>query len=194
MSEIDYRKLWVVIPVVILNILALLLVQDPWLLGISGEAVFQQKEYYRLASGMFLHAGIVHLCTNMIMLTATAYVFTEFHSAWSFYIIYLLSGLLGGLLMAGIRFLLKSPVITVGASGACMGILGADLATIFKNRSWMSKSSKFNYLRGLLILSLVNLIPKESGVDYLGHLCGFMIGFLLILIFTKKGEPRTLTL
>ena len=75
------RKIaFVNIGIVIVNILVFLLLdyigntEDPVFMAHVGAIfppfVVDQKEYYRLFTGLFLHFGITHLMNNMVMLGA----------------------------------------------------------------------------------------------------------------------------
>ena len=50
------------------------------------------------------------------------------------------------------------------------------------------------FTRDFVVLATINLVPKAAEIDYLGHLCGFIIGFLMIFLFARAVMPRRLSM
>jgi len=87
---------------------------------------------YPLVTYQFLHAGFFHIAINMLILWMLGRHIESRLGRRQFLYLYLLSGVLGGLLQVGFNILMTrwyGPAIlhqpTVGASGAVMGILTA---------------------------------------------------------------------
>jgi membrane associated rhomboid family serine protease len=78
-------------------------------------------DWWRLFTAMFLHYGPLHLGLNMYSLYWVGTVLERVIGPWRFLGLYLASGLCGS---AGALYLTPNAV-TVGASGAIFGILGA---------------------------------------------------------------------
>jgi membrane associated rhomboid family serine protease len=78
-------------------------------------------DWWRLFTAMFLHYGPLHLLLNMYSLYWVGTVLEKIIGPWRFLGLYLASGLAGS---AGALYLTPNAV-TVGASGAIFGILGA---------------------------------------------------------------------
>ena len=82
-----------------------------------------QGEWWRLITAAFLHASLIHLGMNMLVLWFIGAPVEQAIGRGRFLAIYMVSGLAGS---AGA--LIFSPnAVTVGASGAIFGILGAAL-------------------------------------------------------------------
>src|ERR1700693_2573264 len=82
-----------------------------------------QGEWWRLITAAFLHGSILHIGMNMVVLWIVGAPVEQAIGRGRFLVLYLVSGLAGS---AGA--LIFSPnAITVGASGAIFGILGAAL-------------------------------------------------------------------
>ena len=80
-------------------------------------------DWWRLFTAMFLHASFFHIAVNMYSLYFVGSIMEQVIGRWRFLLLYLASGLAGS---AGA--LILSPLsLTVGASGAIFGILGALL-------------------------------------------------------------------
>lgn len=132
-----------------------------------------KNEGWRLLTCMFLHAGVIHLVANMFSLLSIGIrLEQEFgfgklfaHFAWFFHLnfgcyysvdfshvlyfpvriglLYMLSGFAGSLI--SIIHLEESakPTISVGASGALFGLLGAMLSELLTN--WTIYENKVTY-------------------------------------------------
>ena len=79
------------------------------------------KEYFRFFSSMFLHNSMAHLGSNSISLFFLGYqTENELNNKIQYLILYLISGLEGNFM----SFLLNQTNISVGASGAIIGLCG----------------------------------------------------------------------
>ncbi|NLW56244.1 MAG: rhomboid family intramembrane serine protease [Firmicutes bacterium] len=129
-------------------------------------------EYWRLLTPLFLHAGWEHFLFNSLALLQLGTIVEKFFGKLKFCWIYLISGIFGSL--AGAIF--RPDVISVGASGAIFGLLGA--LVYFSIRKPLTARKIFG--RSLWLMLGVNLclgfiIP---GIDYFGHLGGLIGGLL----------------
>ena len=99
-------------------------------------------------------------------------------------IIYLLSGFGGSILSA---LFLQSNNISVGASGALFGLLGAMLSELITN--WSIYTNKAAALLTLVVIIAINLavgiLPR---VGNFAHIGGFLTGFLLGFIFLLRPQ------
>jgi len=152
----------------------------------NAYTVYRDREYWRVLSAMFMHGDIRHLAFNMISLYGLSGLLLLTQPVWKYYTMYLLSGILGGFSDAALRLALKDQTWSLGASGAIMGLLGANIAFYIRNRHVINPAVLKQQLLRLGIFAAINLIPDNQGVDYYGHLFGFIAGFLLGLIFVKK--------
>ncbi len=152
----------------------------------NAYTVYRDREYWRVLSAMFMHGDIRHLAFNMISLYGLSGLLLLTQPVWKYYTMYLLSGILGGFSDAALRLALKDQTWSLGASGAIMGLLGANIAFYIRNRHVINPAVLKQQLLRLGIFAAINLIPDNQGVDYYGHLFGFIAGLLLGLIFVKK--------
>jgi membrane associated rhomboid family serine protease len=132
-------------------------------------------DWWRLFTAPFLHYGPFHLGMNMLVLWFIGPALEEFLRPWRFTLLYLVSGLAGS---AGA--LLWSPnALTVGASGAIWGLMGA--AVVLEARHIYVFGGQ---AMGLVVLNLALtfLIP---GVSIGGHVGGGIGGALAILAFSS---------
>ncbi|PKA46540.1 hypothetical protein AXF42_Ash012673 [Apostasia shenzhenica] len=98
-------------------------------------------------------------------------------------IIYLLSGFGGSILSS--LFIRNS--ISVGASGALFGLLGAMLSELITN--WTIYTNKAAALLTLLIIIVINLaVGILPHVDNFAHIGGFLTGFLLGFVLLLRPQ------
>ena len=153
----------------------------------SAETVFGKKEYWRVLTSMFMHNDIRHLVFNMISLFGLSGLILVYFPVWKYYTLYFASGILGGLSNAAVRLANADPTYSLGASGAIMGLLGANIAFYLRNRKRIVPAVLRSQLLRLGIFAAINLIPESRSVDYLGHLFGFLWGFAIGFLMAKKA-------
>jgi membrane associated rhomboid family serine protease len=152
----------------------------------SGQVVgVSEGEWWRLLTAAFLHYGPLHLGMNMLVLWFIGPPLEEYFGHWRYLLVYLVSGLAGS---AGA--LIWSPnALTVGASGAIWGIMGAALV-LEARRIWVFGGQAM----GLVVfnLAITFLIP---GVSIGGHVGGLIGGGLCALAFSSfRRSPAIATL
>jgi membrane associated rhomboid family serine protease len=143
-----------------------------------------------LLSGMFMHAGWLHIGGNMLFL----WVFgdnVEHRAGWLLYLIaYLAAGIVGSL--AQIASAPESQVPSLGASGAISGVLGAYIVLFPSNRVLVFLFRFLVYVPAVvaiglwIVLQLVSQFGatvESSGVAYLAHIGGFATGVVAGFLF-----------
>lgn len=131
-------------------------------------------EVYRLITSMFLHGGLVHFLFNMYALYIIGPQLESFFGKAKYLTIYLGSGIIGGLLS---MLFLGNNVVTVGASGAIFGLIGALLYFGYHYRVYLGSVIKsqiiplilFNFMLGFML----------PGIDIVAHLGGLFGGYLV---------------
>ncbi|NLY88453.1 MAG: rhomboid family intramembrane serine protease [Firmicutes bacterium] len=127
-------------------------------------------EYWRLLTPLFLHAGFAHFLINSFALYQLGRVVERLFGKVRFVFLYFLSGLLG----SALGTIFRPEIISVGASGALFGLLGALIYFSLRKPATARRffgSSLWVVLGINLLLGFI--IP---GIDYLGHLGGFLGG------------------
>lgn len=146
--------------------------------GLQGAAV-GDGEWYRLITGGFLHAGLLHLGFNMFALYFLGRVLEPSIGTPRFLSVYfasLLAGSFGAVLLSG------NFVLTVGASGAVFGIFGATFI-IARGRGMTTIAREIGVILGINLL-ITFAIP---GISIGGHLGG-LIGGLICGALIVAGE------
>lgn len=160
----------------------LLNVQYFYLLVQYNLAIFEGLEYWRLFTAMFLHADVMHLFSNMIALLLFGTVIEMEYSKVKYLIIYFMSGLLGNVVSL---FLLPVYTISLGASGAIFGLVGAAFAMIAQE-----EDKSLLYL-GLIYVGYFILMSFAPGINLWAHLFGLLGGVLFGFLFSKKRKYQS---
>jgi rhomboid protease GluP len=136
-------------------------------------------QWWRLFTCMFLHNGIAHIAMNMIALFFIS-IFIESSIGT---VRYIFAYVVTGILASATSLWWHSNELSVGASGAIMGLFGLFLALIVTKvfRKDFGKQMLSN-----IILSVVMTIGMGafSNADNAAHIGGFVSGFLLGLLYT----------
>ena len=152
----------------------------------SGQLVgVAEGEWWRLVTAAFLHYGPVHLGMNMLVLWLLGQGIEQYFGHARYALVYLVAGLAGS---AGA--LIWTPnAVTVGASGAIWGIMGAALV-LERRRIYVFGGQAMALL--VLNLAITFLIP---GISRGGHIGGLIGGVLAALAFTSlRRQPALATL
>lgn len=151
--------------------------------ALDWNKVVHRHQGWRLIACMWLHAGVIHLLANMLSLVFIGIRLEQQFGFIRVGIIYLLSGF-GGSIMSTL-FIHQN--ISVGASGALFGLLGAMLSELLTN--WTIYSNKIAALLTLVVIIVINLaVGILPHVDNFAHIGGFLTGFLLGFIVLLRPQ------
>ena len=131
-------------------------------------------ELYRLVTSIFLHGGILHLLCNMYSLYVLGPQLESFFGKVKYTIIFIGSGIIGNLLSMAF---LQDTYVSVGASGAIFGLLGALLYFGYHYRVYLSGVIKSQIIP-LIILNL-SIGFFATSINNLAHIGGLIGGFLI---------------
>ena len=135
--------------------------------------VWNQQEYWRIVTAAFLHGSAMHLAVNMYSLWAIGRFIEVAAGTTRMLTIYLASMFTAGL---AIVYLGPPFTVTVGASGAIFGLLGALFAIGLKSGSAGMALVRANV--GVLVINLI-ITFTIPGISVLGHLGGLVGGFIV---------------
>ncbi|MDR5586573.1 MULTISPECIES: rhomboid family intramembrane serine protease [Clostridium] len=144
--------------------------------GAKYNYLIYQGEIWRLITCAFLHGGITHLLSNMYALYILGPQVERIFGVNKYLCIYFTSAITSSLL----SILLNENSVSVGASGAIFGLLGAILVFSIKERHRLKKGYILN-LVGIIILTLMSGFTIK-GIDNLGHIGGFIGGAIITRI------------
>jgi rhomboid protease GluP len=148
--------------------------------------VLQQGEWWRLFTSMFLHGGFAHVLLNGWALYQLGALFEMAVGSFRMLVVYVLTGLAGSL-----ASLLWTQSLSVGASGAIFGVLGALIAFLLRRRERLTPFAR-SLLSQLVGWAAINVfigftVPM---IDNAAHLGGCAAGFLLGLLLRGRQIER----
>jgi membrane associated rhomboid family serine protease len=150
--------------------------EDPALVG-QGVA---HGQYWRIVSSGFLHENLLHIGFNMWVLYYLGVLLEPALGAFRVGLIYAVSLLCGSL-----GALLVSPHdLTVGASGAIFGLMGAAAVEMRARQVPLFQSG----VGGLIVLNLI-ISFSIPGISWGGHIGG-LIGGALVAVVLRAGDLR----
>ena len=168
---------------------------DLWLQGVQPASV----ALIPLFTSMFLHAGWLHLISNMWVLAIFGDNVEDRLGHFGYLLFYLVTGMVASL--TNLMFSLHSKIPSVGASGAIAGIMGAYFFLyprarvltwfgffVFWLPAWLVLGYWFvvQFLSGAAT-AITYAAQPTGGVAFWAHVGGFVSGlFLIRLIPTRK--------
>jgi membrane associated rhomboid family serine protease len=139
--------------------------------GLPGQGV-SHGQWWRIITGGFLHENLLHIGFNMYVLYILGQMLEPVLGRVKFAVIYLVSLLAGSL-----GALLVTPhSLTVGASGAVFGLMGAAAVEMRSRQVPFMQSG----VGGLILINLV-ISFTLPGISWGGHVGGLIGGALAAL-------------
>lgn len=142
--------------------------------GSQNHAIYKLHEYYRLISSAFIHVDLLHLALNTFVLYSFGKRIESHLGPWKFLIIYFFSAIAASMLSIAFH-----DNLTVGASGAIFGILGALLYFGYYYRAYLSRM----LLEEIIPVIVLNIAVgfMGSNIDNFAHLGGLMGGIVMTM-------------
>jgi len=153
--------------------------------------------FFPLFSYMFVHAGIIHLLSNMWFLWVFGKNIEYRIGHFRYFIFYILCGIASGYFH--IIFNPSSTVPCVGASGAVSGVIGAYMI-LYPRAKILTLVPIYFFIKAIEIPAFIFIIiwlliqvtgaisslSHEGGsVAWWAHFGGFLWGFLTVLLFKQ---------
>ena len=157
--------------------------------GMGGEAsyrlgmsfpysIFFQHQWFRLITAMFLHAGLIHIGFNMMSLMQLGPALEELYGSARYLFLYVFTGAFGFLISAAFGH------VSLGASGALLGLVGALLAVTTKRGGAFMRDLRARLITSVVILFMLGL--SGLGLDNTAHFAGLASGFVIGKIFADR--------
>ena len=141
--------------------------------GGNNLLIVQSGEVWRLISAAFLHVSLIHLLVNMYSLVIIGTQVETFIGKFKFLFVYLISAICGNLLSLIFN---EANIVSVGASGAIFGLMGALLYFGYHYRLYLSEAIKTQIIPVIVLNLLLGFMV--SGVDNAAHIGGLIGGYL----------------
>ena len=148
--------------------------------GASGEIpVFGLGRWWSFLSAGWLHAGVLHLGFNMMMVRQLGPPTADIYGAARMVIIYTIGGVVGFVFSTIAGYVLPPlPIIgggsfTIGASAPIFGLVGSLMYYSRRGGSSLVRSAVMGYVMSAVLFGI--LMP---GIDNWAHAGGFVGGYL----------------
>lgn len=158
---------------------------------------FQGEKMYTIISAMFMHGDLFHIIGNMLFFVVIADNVEHELGHIAYLLTYILSGFSASILH-GIFALLTletASIPSLGASGGIFGII-AVYGLLFPNRQlyligrfymrFKAKTFVIIYFVEQIIYAILSM-GIGTGVAYLAHVGGFIMGAMIAYIYKKKN-------
>jgi len=157
--------------------------------GANTTAHTTAGEWWRIITCLFIHGGFMHLLMNLFGLVIAGILLETMLGSARYALVYLASGIVASLS----SLWWHDQVVSVGASGAVFGLLGALGGILLLHRR-----SEFDAGRGLLMFVAVyvglNLVFGFvlPGIDNAAHIGGLLCGSVLgpVFYYSCPGRER----
>ena len=167
--------------------------------GVKPSVFFEMQNFHTILTSAFLHAGWMHLLSNMLFLYIYGDNIESYLGRINFLIFYILGGVSAAFLQAFFSGGMDVPMI--GASGCIAGIMGAYYVLYPKAKInvflWFFIFIQFIKVPANIVL-LMWIIGQfisaaggsYTGVAYFAHIGGFIFGYLAIKCFFQEHIRR----
>ena len=168
--------------------------------GLTPSEILRGEALYSFVTSIFLHGGIVHIIGNMLFLWIFGDNIEDKLGHIRYLIFYLASGVLASVIWVIASRGSTQPV--VGASGAISAVMAAYLIMYpsAKVRTlitlglivWPIKVPAYIMIGLWIALQVVmNFLNPSTGVAYLAHVGGFLVGFALAFVIPARERPES---
>ena len=152
------------------------------------NSLVAQGQIWRIFTAMFLHFNLLHIGLNMLSLFLIGGVVEMVFGKWRYLLIYLGSGIVGGILTFYV-----SPINTLaaGASGAIFGVFGALGVFYIFNRQALGRYGTGAITNWLFWLGL-NLVFgfSQPGIGIWDHIGGLVAGMIIAALLMPRTRRR----
>jgi rhomboid protease GluP len=150
-------------------------------------ATLHEGRVETLVTACFLHAGLVHLIFNMVALWQAGPLVERAVGSARMAPMYLVAGILGNALSVAYGAVTHQGGMTVGASGAISGVIGAALVVYWRIGGWRNPLTQaMARWLGLVIAFGVFMNFSGGRIDNAAHLGGALSGAAIAALW-KRG-------
>ncbi len=161
---------------------------DRWLFQTFAQANFlvAAGEWWRIFTAALLHGGVMHILFNMYALYLFGPRLEQQVGSPAFAAIYVATAGTGGMVSYAFGDIGQ---VSIGASGAIFGLLGAWMFVAWKMRGTPGGRAMFNQLGILLAINLA-LPLFVRGIDWRAHVGGLVGGVLIAWLWSVLAVGR----
>ena len=189
------------------NPLAGLASMPPWILRAFGandvSMTLYEHRYETLLTSVFVHASLLHIALNMLVLRQVGPFIERNVSAARMAPLYVVAGIAGSTGSTFVGWLSGAQRLSVGASGAICGLVGAALVIGYRTEGWRSPIMRGMaqwlaalFAMGVIVSYLVQrgTGSKGGGFDNAAHFAGALAGASIAIAWRRGATyDRTTT-
>ncbi|MFN7955075.1 MAG: rhomboid family intramembrane serine protease [bacterium] len=154
--------------------------RDVWVATGAFAPAVLAGEWWRLVVPMFVHGGIMHIAFNSMALADLGPAVERTYGSARYLFLYVITGVVGFCATVGWSIVSGVPHLSVGASGAVLGIVGVLLAITVKRGGAYMQMVRSQLLRSIGYTFLLGAVVNVDNAAHLGGLAsGFALGMLL---------------
>lgn len=153
--------------------------------GANNILLVKNGEIYRLLTCAFLHVGLIHLVVNMYSLRVIGPSVEGLIGKGKFVFIYLISAISASLMSL---VFVDSNIVSVGASGAIFGLMGALLYFGYHYRLYLNNAIKTQIIPVILFNLIIGFMMP--GIDNGAHIGGLIGGYLATMAIGIKNKSE----
>lgn len=146
-------------------------------------------EFYRALTCMFLHSDIGHISGNMVALFLFGNLLEKDMSKVRYTILYLVSGIGSSFLAAAYyQYVEGYDVLSIGASGAIFGLMGAFVVMVLARPEYRANLGP----RLVMFFAYLVYTSVRAGaeINVAAHVSGFLVGMGMYLILAFDTPKR----
>lgn len=156
--------------------------------GANSKILVGEGDWWRLFTASFIHIGFFHILFNMYFLYNIGPIFERLYGSAGFLIIYLICGIFGNLVSYAFGDVYT---VSAGASTSLYGLLGIAIGMMVVYRD---DAILHSFGASFVSIVVINVIYSflMPGVGVLGHLGGFVGGFILANALPVVGRDLSI--
>lgn len=149
--------------------------------------ILQAGEYWRLVTAMFLHGSLLHIAFNTWVLMDVAPKVEDVYGSARFLFLYVATGAASFVVSMSWMVTTRGGFgLSVGASGALLGLIGLMLAITQRRGGSYMQMIRAQLIRWLIYIGVLGLLLP--GIDNAAHAGGLAAGYLLGRVMADR-EP-----
>ncbi len=164
-------------------------------LGFDTALLGDPSQWYRAVTAMYVHAGALHVLMNMLILTLMGVPFEDRIGTGRWTTIYLVSGIIGGVVDAGFAAAAGTSHIGIGASGAIFGIMGAfaylyprDEIPMILGFIFLQKVPVMWAVLVMVLIETFYLFGVNDNIGHIVHVASFIAGIAIAVPLGRMSK------
>lgn len=154
-------------------------------LGARESHLIFAGEVWRLVVPIFLHGGLLHIAMNTWVLMDLGPQLEEVYGSARYLFLYVATGIFSFMVSTAWNIFARDGFgISIGASGALMGLIGLMFAITTRRGGMMMQMLRKQLIQWLIFIGVVGFAVR--GTDNAAHLGGLAAGYLLGKVFADR--------